>query len=88
MFLIQKSFKISNVMHYLKETNEGKAEVKSVTEQWVEEGIEQGRAEGKAEVFVLLYKKGHISLDVATEELGVSKEEFLEMVSKDEQPAV
>ena len=65
-------------MRYLKETDEGKAEVKSVTEQWIEEG--------KIQEVILLYKKGHISLDVATKELGVSKEEFLEMVSKDEQP--
>ena len=63
---------ISNVIHYFKETDEGKAEVKSVTEQWVEEGIKQGR-EG---VILALVKEGLLQEDVAASKLKISIEEL------------
>ena len=60
------------MMHYFKETDEGKAEVKSVTEQWVEEGIKQGREE----VILTLVKEGLLQEDVAASKLKISIEEL------------
>ena len=85
-FLDWDSFKdsefpeISNVMHYFKETDEGKAEVKSVTEQWVEEGIKQGREEA----ILVLVKEGLLQEDVAASKLKINIEELQQKLKETE----
>ena len=39
----------------------------------------QGRAEGRAEAYADMYRQGMLSLEVAVEHSGLTKEEFLKL---------